>query len=204
MKNTTAPSTPQVATILRSYDASPAALDAFKTARASADGTTPEDFAALLAREGHPDDAVEFLARWLPARQGVWWCCLALWDTFRPEPPASVDAALCAIVRWVEDPSEENRRAVQLAGKSLGPRHPVGALSLAAFWSSGSMSEPGLPEVAPPANLSSQVIAAALNVAVQRQPVGRGQELYQLFTRLGLEVAAEPAHWELAALDQER
>jgi hypothetical protein len=45
-----------------------------------------------------------------------------------------------------------------------------------------------------------QVIAAALNLAVLREPANRRDELFQHFAKLGLEVAAQPSHWLLAGI----
>lgn len=178
--------------VLARYEASPAVV---KLASAEAN---PAKLVSLLVAGGQADEAVEFIARWLPARQAIWWGCLSLWDIYRPAPLPEVDATLGSIVRWVEEPSEENRRLAEIGGKSLSAKHPVGALALATFWTSGSMSAADLPEVAPPQNLSMQVIAAALNLAILREPANRRDELFQHFAKLGLEVAAQPAHWLLA------
>lgn len=198
----TATSESQIADILAQYEASDTALQLYRSAadqsakaKKPAAALTPVGFVTLLAREGDGADAVEFLARWLPPRQRIWWGCLALWQVYRPEPPAAIDATLAALVRWVEEPTDENRRAARVAGEVLGPRHPVGALALAAFWSEGSMSLPDLPEVLPPPDLSSQVVASTLSLAVNSQPLERSRDLYQQFVKLGLDVAAEAMHW---------
>ena len=206
----TATAESRVAAVLQRYEASDSALKLYREATRQAAGgqkfsaaSSPAAFVALLAREGDPADAVEFLARWLPPRQRIWWGCLALWHVYRPEPPAAVDTTLAALVHWVEEPSDENRRAARTAGDVLGPRHPVGALALAAFWSEGSMSLPELPEVLPPPGLSSQALASTLNLAVNSQPLDRSRDLYQHFVKLGLDVASEPMHWDLAAVQPE-
>lgn len=199
----------RVAAVLQRYEPSEEAMKLFNEAASSKDpqkaaaAIKPAAFVALLARDGDPADAVEFLARWLPPRQRIWWGCLALWHVYRPEPPAAVDATLAALVRWVEDPNEENRYAVRAAGEALGRRHPVGALAFAAFWSEGSMSLPNLPEVLPPPDLSSQTLASTLSLAINSQPFDRSRELYQYFVKLGLDVAAEPMHWDLASIQSE-
>lgn len=199
----------RVAAVLQRYEPSEEAMKLFNEAASSKDpqkaaaAIKPAAFVALLARDGDPADAVEFLARWLPPRQRIWWGCLALWHVYRPEPPAAVDATLAALVRWVEDPTDENRRAVHAAGDALGRRHPVGALAFAAFWSEGSMSLPNLPEVLPPPDLSSQTLASTLSLAINSQPFDQSRELYQYFGKLGLDVAAEPRHWDLAAIQSE-
>ncbi len=199
----------QVADILAQYEASDTAhklyrsmMESVSTTRKPTAPIGPAAFAALLAEQGDPADAVEFLARWLSPRQRIWWGCMALWHVYRPNPPAAIDATLAALVRWVEDPSDENRRAARAAGEVLGPRHPVGALALAAYWSEGSMSLPDLPEVLPPADLSSQVLASTLSMAVNSQPFEQSRNLFQHFVKLGLEVAAEANHWEVATAEQ--
>jgi hypothetical protein len=200
----------RVAAVLRRYEPSDTTLKLFREAvrdmddpRMAAAVQKPAAFVILLAREGDPADAVEFLARWLPPRQRIWWGCLVLWYLYRHEPPAAVEATLAALVRWVEEPTDENRRAVRAAGDVLGSAHPAGALALAAFWSGGSMSAPHLPEVLPPPDLSPQAMTSTIRLAVHSQPLDRSQALHQYFVRLGLDVAAEPMHWDLAALRSE-
>lgn len=65
------------------------------------------------------------------------------------------------------------------------------------------MSAPHLPEVLPPPDLSPQAMTSTIRLAVHSQPLDRSQALYQYFVRLGLDVAAEPMHWDLAALRSE-
>ena len=197
----------RVAAVLRRYQPNESTLKLYREAVRDMDDPQmaaavqkPAAFVALLAREGEPTDAVEFLARWLPPRQRIWWGCLALWYLYRPEPPSAVDTVLAALVRWVEEPTDANRRSARAAGDALGSGHPAGALALAAFWSGGSMSAPHLPEGLPPADLSPQALVSTFRLAVNSQPADRSQALYQYFVKLGLDVAAEPMHWDQTSM----
>lgn len=75
---------------------------------------------------------IDFLAHALPARDGIWWGCLcmqhACGDTLTPADKA---AALAAI-RWIDQPSGENRTAAVAPADAAGPSSPAGTLARAA------------------------------------------------------------------------
>src|SRR5690242_6911001 len=101
-----------------------------------APGLKPPAYLDRLLQKGLVKDALSFVAAWLPAREAVWWGCLCAWHHGRPKPSDKEAAALRAALRWVHEPSEENRRAAKAAGDAVGgPATPAGALALAAAWS---------------------------------------------------------------------
>ena len=81
---------------------------------ADADRTPSEYFDQLVSQEQYVK-AVQFLAHALPKRAAVWWGCLCVWHVARPEPPELVATVLRGALRWVLEPSEENRRAAWTA-----------------------------------------------------------------------------------------
>lgn len=165
------------------------------------DELEPKTYFELLVKNGLDKDAVLFMARWLPKREAVWWGCLCAWSACRPNPPEEVDAALKATVRWVQDPSEDNRQATRLIGKAAGPQAPAGGIALAAFHNSGSISRPGLPEVLPPPGLTAKMIASAVVLATNQGDPSKIADRRRQFLRLGLEVVSGKNLWEETAPD---
>lgn len=127
----------------------------------------PAYFNRLVERELY-EDAIRFAAYALPKKQAVWWGTLCLWNSTRPTPPAEVDAILKAVVTWLKESSEENRRTVEQAGKQLEFAHPAGSLALAVFTSGGSISPKGLPEVEPAPALTAKAIALVVGLLAKK------------------------------------
>ncbi len=149
---------------------------------------------ALIAEHLH-DDAVKFMAHALPKREAVWWGCLCVWKTCRPQPSAKEAAALEAAVHWVIEPAEEHRRHAEAAGLKAGADTPAGGLALAAYWTEGSMAPAGQPEAAPPPFLTAQTLAAVLTLAAAQAKDVPLAEHQRLFLQLGREVAGGKHRW---------
>lgn len=159
------------------------------------DHLRPEAYLDLLGQKELYPDAIRFTAQWLSKQAAVWWGCLCTWEVCRPQPPGPIAAALKAAVHWVQDPSEENRRAAEAAGEAAGPGTPAGAVALAAFWSGGNMSRADLPQVPPPPLLTGTTIAAAVLLAAAQSPTPAAVSCCR-FLQLGREVAAGQNRWE--------
>lgn len=147
------------------------------------DQSRPEEFFDLLVDQELYDDAIRMAAHGMPKREAVWWACLCLWELYRPEPPAAVDAALHAAVRWLRDPTEPHRRLAETAGQACMD-HPAGLVALAAFYSRGSITPPGLPEVAPQPQLTGKMVTTALLLALDLAPASMKPQNTKLFVTL--------------------
>lgn len=159
------------------------------------DGLTPEAYLVRLVGQQLYRDAMHFLSGWLSRRQALWWGCLCVWLVHRPEWTPLRENALRAVVQWVQDPSEAHRRQAETAAGPEGARTPVGALALAAFWSEGSMTPAGLPEVLPPPNLSATTVAEAVLLAAALADPAHKAVLCRQFVSLGLEVVHGQIPW---------
>jgi hypothetical protein len=159
------------------------------------DDMTPEAYLERLVEQHLYRDAMHFLSGWLSRRQTLWWGCLCVWLVHRPEWTPPREAALRAVVQWIQDPSEARRRQAEIAAGAEGTRTPAGALALATFWSEGSMTPPGLPEVLPPPNLSATTVAEAVLLAANLGDPAKKAVLYRQCVRLGLEVAHGQIPW---------
>ncbi len=160
------------------------------------DGMTPEAFFAALTDEGLFRDAVPFMANWLPKEQAIWWGALCAWELSREQTTPGIDEAFETVVKWLKDPTEQNRRAAEAAGKDLGMAVPAGAVAMAVFFSGGSMSRPGLPEATPPAGLTGKTVAVAVLMAARECNPKDVDNQIRMFLRLGLDVLAGKNRWD--------
>lgn len=128
-------------------------------------------FLDLLSRQGLAEDAVRVLTQVLPRQYAVAWGC-ECWQAVRAgtDPDPSDRSALAAALRWLKEPTEENRlAAVELADR-LAFRSAAAWLAAAAGWSGGSMLPAGQPEVPAPPTLSGDAVRSALFLAAAEDP----------------------------------
>jgi hypothetical protein len=157
---------------------------------------SPGAFFSLLVQERLYPDALRFAAHYLPKREAVWWGCLCAWQVYRPEPPAKEGAALEAVVGWVREPTEANRRDAEKAGREAGVGSVAGGLALAAYLSEGSIAPPGQPPVDPKPTLTAQTVAGAVVLAARQAGAARMAEHARHFAVLAAEVAEGRLRWE--------
>lgn len=161
----------------------------------SSEAMTLSEYFELLRGRALLGDALRLLPHLLPKRRAVWWGCLCAWHALDPQSPMATLKALEAALHWVIDPSEENRRAAQVAGELAPMTTAAGCLAMAAFWSGGSMARPGLPTVPPPTDLSARVVAGAVLLAAAQRDALRLQVRYAEFLEIGLQIARGENLW---------
>lgn len=122
-------------------------------------------FLERLLNAGLFVDAVRLLSFALPVRQGVWWACLAVRTAVAENFISPAKDAILAAEAWVYKPVEVNRAATLPAAEAAGVDSFAGYAALAAFWSGGSMTPVGQPELAPNPMLSPNAVAAAVLLA---------------------------------------
>lgn len=143
----------------------------------------PEEFIGALREHACDLDALQVLANWLAKREAVWWGCLCTWHADRAALTPVEDAALVAAVHWVQEPSEEHRRAAGDAAERAGLGSLAGGVAKAVFWSGGSMNPPRLPAVPPPPALTAVMLARALHARTLKASGGeRRQARHDIFT----------------------
>jgi hypothetical protein len=153
------------------------------------DGIAPAEFVNALLDKELPVDAIRFLAYALPAREGIWWGCLcmqhALGDGLAPPDRDAVTAA----VRWVMEPTEENRMAAKGPAAAAPPPSIAGALAMAAFQTGGSIGPPNLPPILPQPFAAAKSVALAVTLAsIKTEPV-KIAKMQRCYAELGMEVA---------------
>ncbi len=124
-----------------------------------------------LRRDGLLVDAVDVVSYVLPKQYAIAWACECWREAHAGREPDPVEAgAAAAARRWLQDPSEENRRAALTLADRLGYRSAGAWLAAAAGWSGGTMMPSGEYEVPPPPGLSGNAVAAALKLLAAREP----------------------------------
>ncbi len=152
------------------------------------EGQTPRQFLELLIEKALYLDAIRFLAFALPSREVVGWACLCVRYAMGQDA-AKITAAQLAAERWVSDPSEENRRAAMAAAGAEEYKTPGACLGMASFFSGGSISQPGLQPVSPPAHATPAMAAGAIMVAAVADQPEKAPEKYKVFLQKGITIA---------------
>jgi uncharacterized protein DUF6931 len=159
------------------------------------DGLSPQQFLDVLEGKALYVDAFRFLAYGLPKREGVFWAVTCAKQVAGPQPPANVAAALAAANKWVLDPSEDNRRATEVAYQAAELSTAAGCAAIAAFWSGGSLSPKDLPVVPPAETLTAHGVASAVLIASIAQDPAKTAELHKAFATHGRAIASGKLKW---------
>jgi len=152
-------------------------------------------FLSELRTQGLFDDAYAFLAHGLPAREAILWCQGCVREAC-PQPSPPEQAALDAVDQWLEEPSDELRRAAMQAAETATFRTPAGCCALAIFFSGGSIAPPDCPAVPPPEGMAARTVASTVALCGLSVPPERAAEVADLFVARGIEIASGPAPWE--------
>jgi hypothetical protein len=107
--------------------------------------------------------AVRYLGFALPRLEAVSWAAHLLDGWSRSKPPCEAQRqALDSVCRWLEEPTDEYRRAAHEAGERARADSPERMLADAVFMSGGSISQPDLPAVQPPQHACGGFAAVAV------------------------------------------
>ena len=150
-------------------------------------GLTPAAFVERLQAKGLHEDAMVFVAFVLPPRDRAWWGCLCVWNKARPDPAPPEAGALRAVLDWIQKPGDEARRASGAAARVAGLATPAGAVAQAVFFSGGSISAPGLPDVHPSPEAMPDLIASALRLAAALEDPTRLDRCFRHYVWLASE-----------------
>ncbi len=155
----------------------------------------PEAFLVALAGAGQLADAARFLAHALPKREALWWACQCVRQADATAAPEQA-AALAAAEKYVEVPTDTNRRAAMAAAEAADFGTPAGCAAAAAFFSAGSLAPPGLAPVEPAEHLTPAAVANAVVLATIVADPHKADEKYRLFLDLGRAVAEGKSRWK--------
>lgn len=137
-----------------------------------------------LRRDGLLGDAVDVVSYVLPKQYAIAWGCDCWRAAHERSEPDPVDkSAAAAAQRWLQDPSEENRRSALVLADRLGYRTAGAWLAAAAGWTGGTMMPGGEYEVPPPPGLSGNAVSAALKLLAATEPDAFNERLAQFVDR---------------------
>lgn len=164
---------------------------------------TPRQFLDLLIQKDHLSDAVRFLAGALTKPEGVWWGIQGARATavFPAALPPGQVAALAAAEKWLQDPSEDNRRAAFPAALEAGVSTPAGLVAIGVFYSGGSLAPASVPTVPAGEHLTAAMIAGAITQAAYSD-ASKAKERLKAFLTKGGEVATGLSRWPLKSLNR--
>jgi hypothetical protein len=153
------------------------------------DGIDPREFVTALLENKKCIDAIHFMAHALPAREAIWWGCLciqhALGDGLTPADRAAATAA----VRWVMQPTDDNRMAAKAPADGAPIPSAAGALALATFYTGGNVAPPGLPPMSPEPFASARAVALAVALASIRTDPPKIVKMQKAYVELASQVA---------------
>lgn len=132
-------------------------------------GIEPAVFFRKLVESDALTDATSFMGHALPRYEAVVWATQAL-RTRKTKGDAFDDELMTAILQWVDDPSDERRRAIRDLANSGDSGSPAAMLAMAVFFSGGSMSEPDLAPILPPPDACGKFAYAAVLKAAGAEP----------------------------------
>lgn len=130
-------------------------------------GDAPRAYFDALRAAGRDSDAVEFLSQALPRWEAVAWAARSVRDLGSPADEADARALKAALL-WVQDPSEERRRAAQEAAEGAEPDSPARLAALAAFYSGGSIAPADADVLPAPRDAAGRFAAGAILTAAAR------------------------------------
>jgi hypothetical protein len=153
------------------------------------DGMEPRVFVEALVAHKQYVSGIDFIAHGLPAREGIWWGCLCMQHACGNNLSPPERAAGIAAVRWVLQPSEENRAAARAPADASGPASPAGALAAAANQTGGNVAPPKAPPMPPGPFAPAKAVAMAVKLATLKGDPAAIVETQRLFLELGIGVA---------------
>jgi hypothetical protein len=137
-----------------------------------------------LRRDGLLSDAVDVVSYILPKQYAIAWGCECWRAVHESQDPDPVEkSAAAAAQRWLQDPSEDNRRAALALADRLGYRTAGAWLAAAAGWTGGSMMPSAEYEVPPPPGLSGNAVSAAIKLLAALSPEAFNERLAQFVDR---------------------
>jgi hypothetical protein len=153
------------------------------------DGDVPADYLHRLVEHQRPADAIGFLVAALPRREAVWWACVCVEMSKKPEARSPEEsAALGTAVRWVIDPSEKKRVAT-LPRASAAGRTPSAYIAQAVYVSGENMAPPNVPPLAPDPRMAPALLKGAIVLTAGGTNDAR-------FLALGIQIANGQHRWE--------
>lgn len=129
----------------------------------------PESGYRELRERDETSVAIRYIGHALPRFEAVAWAAHLLrgWSDSANLGVAERQA-LDSTMRWLEEPTDEYRRAALQAAEAADGNSAEQLLGYAVFMSGGSISEPDLPAVQPPPEVCGRLAVSAILVSAYR------------------------------------
>lgn len=140
--------------------------------------------------------ATEYLGHALPRLEAVSWAARIVTDAAaKREPMPRARHSLDTALRWLDDPTEEHRRAARIAADAVGKPVPEQFLGFAVFYSGGSVAPPGMQPSPPPPHSCARFAVSAVQQLAYASPdfasvFDTALDLGELIAKHGLQVLA--------------
>lgn len=158
--------------------------------------TTPARYVDLLFEAELFDDAISFLCYALPKREVVWWGLTCAHEATGEKAAPELTQALEATQQWLDDPTDDLRRAARVAAEVATYGTPAGCMALAAFFSEGSLSPADCPPVPVGEGFCARTAAAGILLSSLQAPPDEIAAQAKAFATRGIDVARCKAPWE--------
>jgi hypothetical protein len=153
----------------------------------------PREFVNALAANRQYLAGLDFMAFALPSREAIWWGCLCLQYATGHDLSESEKAACKAAVKWVLEPTEENRLAAKEPAEKAGQGCPAGGLASACLQTENPW---GLPDPArKPSFSTAKSVTGAIKLASTKADPSRIVDTHRLFLELAIGVADGLFSW---------
>ncbi len=159
------------------------------------DGMGPREFVEALVANKQSIAGIDFIAHALPAREAVWWGCLCLQHACGNSLSPADKEACKAAVKWVLEPTEENRAAAKVPCEAAGRGCAAAELAAAANQTGGNLAPAMAPPMPPGPFAPAKAVAGAVKLASIKVDPVKIVDVYRLFVELGIGVAEGRFVW---------
>jgi hypothetical protein len=133
---------------------------------------TPAAFFAELRGAGEVGEAISYVACALPKLEAIEWGLASLPPVQHEVPDFAARMLLRdSARRWLSEPDDDNRRAMERLVESADQSWPETLIGLAIFFSGGSIAPEDSPPVPADPRLPGQLVAGAVQIVVANNAV---------------------------------
>jgi len=151
-------------------------------------GVSLSDFMQTLLHQHALRDVIRVISQSLPPREAVYWATLCVRDVIGEKPKPEDAHAVKAAEQWLFKPDEPNRQLNHQIAEKLEHATASAWVSMAIFWSGGSITPPGEAKVEPPEGLYGKAVTGAVLLASAHEDPKQNQNLQQRFIKRGIHI----------------
>ena len=149
------------------------------------DQMSPSACLDALETQALYEDAVRFLAHKLPARGAIEWAVKCVRELEAPDRRQRPNEPLEAAETWLLAPSDATRQAARQAADRSPDKSASTLVAMAVYFSGGSITQPGQPEVQPPPYSAAKMAGGAVRISVVSYDPPHTAERYRRALALG-------------------